>query len=410
MARRVLVCSNLYPPDFVGGAELIAHEQAKALMKLGCQVATFAGTVTAEGPLYSLTHGVFEGIPVHRVKVSSGDFQADVVNFANESVESHFANVLADFQPDVVHFHNLAGLSTLIIGMAREFGAATVLTLHDHWGFCVKTTLLKTHQEICRDHSRCFECIASVRSRDGGAMPIAERNSLVRRHFLNVGAFISPSFYQAQAQVSAGLPIGRVHVIANGIDVQRFSRVAKTPDVGRLRLTYIGYMGHHKGVGNLIAALALMEEPSRFHLNLVGDGALREQMREQVIAAGLIDSVRFWGRVDPSAIETVHAQTDVLVLPSVCPENQPVSITEAMACRTPVIASRIGGIPELVADGETGWLFEPTRPADLAAKIKWFLDHPPRLQEMGEKGSEKIVDQTFFNQAEKILRLYSRLR
>jgi glycosyltransferase involved in cell wall biosynthesis len=241
-------------------------------------------------------------------------------------------------------------------------------------------------------------------------MPIAERNSLVRRHFLNVGAFISPSFYQAQAQVSAGLPIGRVHVIANGIDVQRFSRVAKTPDVGRLRLTYIGYMGHHKGVGNLIAALALMEEPSRFHLNLVGDGALREQMREQVIAAGLIDSVRFWGRVDPSAIETVHAQTDVLVLPSVCPENQPVSITEAMACRTPVIASRIGGIPELVADGETGWLFEPTRPADLAAKIKWFLDHPPRLQEMGEKGSEKIVDQTFFNQAEKILRLYSRLR
>lgn len=394
----------------MGGAELIAHEQAKQLARAGCEVAAFAGTANSTRPLYSMARTEFEGIPIDRVKLTAADFEADTVNFANPHVESHFEEVLAEWRPEIVHFHNLAGLSVRLIEMARNAGARTVLTLHDHWGFCFKTTLLRRQFEICSDYSQCAECLPFVHYRDGTRMAIEQRNQAIGSQFHKVDAFISPSLYLASAYIRAGIPVGRIHVIANGVDAKRFSRVAKTPGAGRLRLTYIGYLGHHKGVSNLIDAIALLESPSRVLLHLVGEGASLAQLRDQVRALNLTESVRFWGRVENSRIESVYAETDVLILPSICPENQPVSITEAMACHTPVIAARIGGIPEQVTHGENGFLFDPASPRDLADRIRLLFHHPELLVEMGENGWERIAANTFANQAARILRLYERLR
>jgi glycosyltransferase involved in cell wall biosynthesis len=86
-----------------------------------------------------------------------------------------------------------------------------------------------------------------------------------------------------------------------------------------------------------------------------------------------------------------------------------VSITEAMACRTPVIATRLGGNPELVRDGNTGYLVEPRSPADLARAMSRFLDAPESISALGERGFRSIGGNTFSNQVKLIVDLYEQI-
>jgi hypothetical protein len=121
------------------------------------------------------------------------------------------------------------------------------------------------------------------------------------------------------------------------------------------------------------------------------------------------DRVKFWGRVDNRHIEEVLRETDVLILPSIWPENQPVTITEAMAVGRPVIASRIGGIPELVDENHTGYLFEPGNAEQLATKMMEFITNPELMRVMGENAYQKIKPNTFENRVQEILNLYDEI-
>ena len=110
--------------------------------------------------------------------------------------------------------------------------------------------------------------------------------------------------------------------------------------------------------------------------------------------------------VDNSRIEEVFRETDVLILPSIWPENQPVTITEAMASRTPVIASAIGGIPELVTNEYNGYLFSPGCAEELAEKMSEFVIRPERIERFGENGFQRIKDNSFEHQVNKICSIY----
>ncbi|MGH9343966.1 MAG: glycosyltransferase family 4 protein, partial [Terriglobia bacterium] len=175
---------------------------------------------------------------------------------------------------------------------------------------------------------------------------------------------------------------------------------------GAVRFTYIGYFGAHKGIDLVMDALHLLPRCCKIAVNLVGEGDLAGHIRGRVHAAGLNSIVKFWGKLEHSRIEEAFEQTDVLILPSIWPENQPVSITEAMAARTPVIASAIGGVPELVIDGYNGYLFQPGSARDLARKMRQFVANPDRLASFGENGFKVIRNKSFEQQLDKICKVY----
>jgi glycosyltransferase involved in cell wall biosynthesis len=302
--------------------------------------------------------------------------------------------------------HNIIGLSTGIIHAAKRFGARTVLTLHDYWGFCFKNTIIKRQNEICADSHQCHECMPTIHDGADRNIPIRMRNDYLRLVFDEADYLVSPSLYLAQQFARAGFPVSKLRVVWNGIDLERFSRVEKTPRDGRVRFTYIGNLAPHKGVGTLIEALPLLGDPGRFHINVVGSGHLTESLRARARQLGHESSVSFFGQVQNARIEDVFAVTDVLVLPSVWPENQPVSVTEAMATRTPVIASSLGGMSELVVDGLSGSLFEAGNCRDLAAKMALYLDAPERIDAFGDRGFERIAGNSFDQQILKLLRIY----
>jgi glycosyltransferase involved in cell wall biosynthesis len=236
-------------------------------------------------------------------------------------------------------------------------------------------------------------------------IPIRMRKDFFKYQLEAVDAFISPSLYLAGAYVRAGVPLERMHVIWYGIDVERFSKIQKLPSTGPIRFTFVGRLGVHKGTDILIRALRLVGARKVF-VNLVGTGEFEPQLREMVGEYDLYSKVKFWGQVDHRNVELILRETDVLVLPSIWPENQPVTITEAMASRIPVIASDIGGIPELVVNGENGYLFQPGSEVDLAEKMVAFVDRPDRLTTFGENGFERIKDKTYEHQVDRIAQLY----
>ena len=224
MGTKILICCNAYPPDFIGGAELIAHSQAKELKSRGYEVTIFTGDIRETGKRHSLRREEYDGLPVYRVHLTSEDYDPKFLNFTHREVEGHFRTILKKISPDIVHFHNLIGLSVGLIHIAKTRGIKTVLTLHDYWGFCFKNTLLKNNNEVCRDFTRCTGCMEVIPDQDRD-IPMRMRQDFIAMQLAEIDAFISPSQYLADAYVRAGFPREKIQVIRNGIDVGKFSHI-----------------------------------------------------------------------------------------------------------------------------------------------------------------------------------------
>lgn len=403
----ILYCSNAYPPKFIGGAELIAHYQAKHFKSLGNKVSVFAGDGSGARARYKLQKDRYDDLDVFRIALTHEDFDARFVNFFHPAVEEQFRTVLDAVQPDVVHMHNLVGLSAGLISLTQQFGAASILTVHDHWGFCYRNTLIRNDNSICNDFRDCAACMEYIDDGREARIPIRLRNDYLIRQFDKLDFLVSPSSYLAEAYIRAGVPESKVRVIWYGFDTARYSRVQRLQQEDKIRFTFLGYLGRHKGLHTLVEALGLIQDRSQISLSIVGEGELDGFLRSEVQKHHLQSTVNFLGKVDNAQIERVLEKTDVIVLPSIWPENQPVSIMEAMCIGIPVIASRMGGIPEMVEDGKSGYLFEAGNPRDLASKIQAFVDSPQLIPLFGKRARALIGDRTLETQVSRLAHLYT---
>ena len=376
------------------------------MVAAGHEVEVFTGDTQPIGQRHDLRTEIYDELTVHRVHLTAVDWASDYVNFSHPPVEVHFSRVLADFRPDVVHCHNIIGLSVTILHVAREFGARVLMTLHDHWAFCFKNTIMKTEGVACVDYSRCDECMPFIDDGGGRRLPMRMRQDFMKLAMDAVDAFVSPSQYLADSYIQAGFAPDKMHVIWNGIDVDKFATIVRKPLQGKLRFSFFGNFGRHKGIHTLFEALPLLKDPNSVQINLIGDGNERAAYEQQLLENGCTGLVKFWGKLDNGDVARAYAETDVLVLPSIWHENQPVSITEAMACGVPVIGSNMGGIPELVEDGVSGFIFEAGNATDLAEKMDQLIDDSVLVKTMGLNGHKKICDVTFARQVEALLGIY----
>lgn len=161
---------------------------------------------------------------------------------------------------------------------------------------------------------------------------------------------------------------------------------------------FVGRLVERKGVAHLIEALARLRQPSSTRLVVVGDGPERPRLEALARSRGLGDRVLFRGKVSDAELQRVYRDADVLVLPSVVDargdtEGLGVVLLEAMNYGVPVIASRIGGIVDIVADGESGVLVPPGDAGALAAALERVLGDAGLARALGERGRERLVAQ-----------------
>ncbi|HEV8643047.1 MAG TPA: glycosyltransferase family 4 protein [Methylomirabilota bacterium] len=193
------------------------------------------------------------------------------------------------------------------------------------------------------------------------------------------------------------LPAEQVVVIQNGIDPARFvperppaaarAELGLSPDTRLIGL--VGRLTRQKGPDLLVAALpTLVTSWPQLRCLFVGDGMLGPELRRRAAALGLASHCVFLGpRHD---VADLVAILDVVVLPSRS-EGLPFALLEAMALAKPVVATRVGGNPEVVEDGRTGLLIPPEDPVALARAVLFLLDRPAEAAAMGRRGRERVV-------------------
>ena len=201
-----------------------------------------------------------------------------------------------------------------------------------------------------------------------------------------LGAVVVPSQAMARFLRAHGMPTSRVHVVPHGIDLPARPPVRRESAAGGpLVVGVAANLEYHKGIDVLVEACALADRALR--LEVLGDGTWRARLERLASERGV--DARFAGHV--ADVDERLGAMDVLAVPSRA-ENFPVSVLEAMAAGLPVIATRVGGLPELVADGETGMIVEPDDPAALAEALDSLAADPDLRRALGESGERRVAD------------------
>lgn len=280
-------------------------------------------------------------------------------------------------QPDIVHFHNIFPLLTpAAVREARRYGAPVVLTIHNYRFACPAGTLLRNG----RIHEDCIEgssLLCGLRNARGVwsesvaygiAIEVQRRLHLLQRW---VDAYVAPSRFVARMLVRAGYPEDRIHTISHG------TPTAEGPSPAGNYALYAGRLSSEKGTRTLLAASRLAP---KIPLVIVGDGPLAS-----VVDAARGPRVSYLGRVDQVKVAELMRGALFTVMPSECYEGQPYGALESMAVGTPLVASRLGGLAEIIEDSVTGFLVRPGDPAALAAAMRRMWADPTRTAEMGAR-------------------------
>lgn len=190
-------------------------------------------------------------------------------------------------------------------------------------------------------------------------------------------------------------PEGRIEVIPNGVDVDRF-RPSESPQPkgagASLLIMVVAQLIERKGLHHLIAALAQLPDSlqGRLRLSLCGTGPCKDALHRQAKEAGLAQQVEFAGLVPYDQVPARLQQADLFVLPSL-QEGLPLSLLEAMACGLPVIATKVGGIPELVRDGTNGLLVPAGHVGALAEALTRLLADSLERQRMAKAARQEAL-------------------
>ena len=289
---------------------------------------------------------------------------------------SELAELIRTFRPDVIHAHNTFPLiSPSLYWAAAHAGVPVVQTLHNFRLMCLNGLYLREGR-VCEDCQGRLPWRGVVRKcyRGSGAASAVLAGMLALHRGLGtyrnkVARYIALNDFCRNKFIEGGLPADRIVVKPNFVD---FAAPAALPRQGFL---FVGRLSVEKGVQTLAGAAALLPDAS---LRVAGDGP------ESALLDGVSGITRL-GSLPGEAVRQEMNSAFALVIPSIWYENFPRTIVEAFAAGLPVIASRIGALADLVRDGETGLLFEPGNPRDLADKMAWALTHPDVMADMGRK-------------------------
>lgn len=378
---KILFLNNLSDPRIGGGGEFILWEQMRALRDCGHECVLLA---TSDEPGLKKTEK--EGItiwlagikniywPFHKKRPSAPlRLIWHAIDIYNPLMQSFLRKVVHYEKPDIASIHALQGWSSASWKMLSHLGVPSVQILHGYESICVNSSMYnKGHNCV----GQCLHCHAF-------RLPH-------RKLSQHLQAVVGVSNYILKQHVSLGyfnnVPIQTV--IHNARSPQSLGIDHSQTSHNGIRFGYIGRLHPTKGVSLLIDAFS---KPNLGNIELWIAGSGKLQYEEKLRAKAHDTGIHFMGQVTP---QEFYPQVDVVIVPSLWNDNLPGVIFEALAFGKPVIASRRGGIPEMIQDGENGLLFEPSVPDELESAIKTMCDERLRARMAAQalKSSLPFID------------------
>lgn len=368
-----------------GGAERYGFELKRLLERNGDEVVPFA----MHAPQNEATvHKRFFVSPVHTESLRFGWQGLRTAGRMLWSFEAarKFRALAEETKPDVLHVQNIYHqISPSILAAARKLGLPAVMTLHDYHLVSPNYAMFDYVQERIRRPWPKHPYLGTLLRREIDGSWIKSALSGFEgwlhhalRAYGPVRTFIAPSAFMKDVCAKYGVPAERIEVVPHFIDLAGKAVTESTEP----RVVFVGRLSREKGVDVLLRA---MREVPGLRCLIVGDGPDRGRL-EGLASAMKLGNVAFAGALRGEALDSEIRRALAMVAPSIWEEVFGLVILEAYAWGKPVVASRVGGLPEVVRDGETGFLFEPGDAFDLADKLTRLLENPDDVLRMGLAG------------------------
>jgi len=358
------------------------------------QVNNYHRTVGGSDVAVDLTIDLLQrrGIDVFFLKRNSKDLGNSLLGkflaFSNGIYSASACNemqrMIREMQPDIVHVHELFPfISPWVLKVCGRWNVPVVMTCHNFRLTCPTAHHVSSDVvcEMCKGGREYWCLLKNCRSNILESIAYALRNAIARKYRLlldNVTLYISPSEFVKSRLVDAGILQARIIVVPNLVSMP----VSEVRASDGKYAAYVGRISQEKGINTLLASARYSGLP----LRLAGDYS---PMQKTVATAS--PKVQFVGSLKREQLDMFYRNARFLVVSSICFETFCLVAAEAMSHGLPVIASRIGALPEVVEDGITGLLFEPGNSEDLASKMKFLWENPDLCQRMGLAGREKAI-------------------
>jgi glycosyltransferase involved in cell wall biosynthesis len=315
--------------------------------------------------------------------------------------------ILAENDIKIAHLHNIHHYITpAIIWRLKKAGVKIIWTLHDYKIICPQSLFI-SNGKICEKcmTGRFYHCILNKCKRGSRAASFLATLEASFYHqngvYEEVDAYLCPSEFIKKKFTQFGFEDAKLHVTNLCYDIQLVDDFIK--DCGQNLLAgndvpgpdyilFVGRVENIKGIKTLINAV----KGTPLHLKIVGTGEEFDNLNEFVRKENY-DNVHFLGFQDKNSVFRYIFNSRFVVCPSEWYENFPFSIIESFLFSKPVVGSKIGGIPELVIEGETGYLFEPGNVEDLRDKLLKLWNNENVIREMGAKARKHVYDLVNFD-------------
>jgi glycosyltransferase involved in cell wall biosynthesis len=298
---------------------------------------------------------------------------------------------------EIAHLNNIHRyLTPSVISILKKYRIPIIWTLHDYTILCPESTFV-SNGKVCEDckRNKFYKCAIKRCKKesllDSLMATIDNYFQYLSKVYDSVDYFLCPSQFLQNKFKEYGFNSNRL-VLAYNCYYPEASIVRAVESVhSRNRyILYIGRLEKIKGIYTLIKSMAIRKN---IDLKFVGGGP-EEQALRNLIAAECMSNVQLLGKQPKEKIIALIKNSEFLVCPSEWYENLPYSIVEAMEMGKPVIGSQMGGIPELVIDGETGYTFQTGNHVDLANKIEQLWNDPTQILQLGKNARSFILKQT----------------
>jgi starch synthase len=371
---KVLEVTQRFPPA-VGGVEQHVHHVTSGLARAGVKVEVLTTDLLRDTPFTRIRSPLpRDSFPVTRVRAWR---MVDAPHGLGIVAPSMVPAILAS-GADVIHAHSYGQFPTF---------AGSLASVLDH-----SVLIVTPHSDAGR--------LSWTKSLFDRIVPRLTLKAATR--------VIAVSEHEAACLIKMGVARDRIRMIPNGVDVGEFAEVGTRRDRHELVGLFVGRLdSDQKGLDVLIRAMSKLPQNHPLRIRLVGeDWGGAELLRHLAQRLGVADRVTMVGKLSRQKVVREFAEADFLVLPS---RFEPFGIVllEAMAAGLPVIASRVGGIPEIVAEGETGLLVEPDNPDALAEAMRLLSQDEDLRFSMGRTARERVTQYAWDSIVPRILSVFA---
>lgn len=375
---RILRINSLNGP--AGGVEEYIKETNDCLNKKGIETVTVEINSTSRpGTFEDTIHVYVNGKKLNRFfkDVSSDDIVFDALMDAYKAIN-----------PDIIHIHHFRISYMSIVKFLKSVKTPCVYTAHDAQLVCPISTLVLPNGEKCKGgiKTRCMFTGCSV----GYNIPYEMLRVWSFKHILGsrISAYICPSQEMKRYMDKFNFKPSYFIPSYPNLNVDKFERL-EFPSSNNIG--YIGRIDKYKGVQVLIKALKIVKRSfPDVNLRIAGSGDYSETIKSLSFEEDVSDSIEFLGYLGKERHREFFSSINFLVIPSLMIENIVFTAQEAFSFGRPVVASRVGGIPEIVHEGFNGFLVKPNQELELADKITFFLKRKDVLTDFGKNAYETI--------------------